>query len=291
MTEASKAERAPMNIVDAGNFAMLVEYGLGPAHAKVLVDQWHAVCAELKELRDRLSAPVPCAGEKEGWQREVLEWAVDKFGEIARHPRERAMRFVEEAIELAQTQEVSAADMTAIVTRIYSRPRGDVAKEIGQVGMTFEAMAENIGLQVAPLIAAEIKRVKLIPKEEWQRRHAAKVAVGAALAASPSPPRQGVEREKIAQRVGEMRDAIDMIEGAIMGCADFVDLPKTFEGCRDEMVIAPRMTVKEMRRVCSELKECTRIINSQDYTNDAVLALLQPEGMRIRKARLNSGES
>lgn len=131
-----------------------------------------------------LSAPPPPVAES-GWQREVLEWAVDKFGEIARDPRERAMRFVEEAVELAQTQGVTDIDLGRICRRVFTRPAGDAAKEIGQVGMTFEAMAENIGLKVAPLIKAEIERVKTIPKEEWQRRHAAKVAVGAAL---PAPP-------------------------------------------------------------------------------------------------------
>lgn len=129
-----------------------------------------------------LSSAPPAQGE---WQREVLEWAVDKFGEIARDPRERAMRFIEEAVELAQTQGVTDIDLGRICRRVFTRPAGDVAKEIGQVGMTFEAMAENIGHKVAPLVAAEIERVKTIPKEEWQRRHAAKVAVGAALAASP----------------------------------------------------------------------------------------------------------
>ena len=65
--------------------------------------------------------------------------------------------------------------------------------------------------------------------------------------------------------VREMRDAIDGIEGALMGLGDFVDLPKLFDGCRDDMEIAPRMTVGEMRRVCAALKKCTHIINSPEY--------------------------
>ena len=65
--------------------------------------------------------------------------------------------------------------------------------------------------------------------------------------------------------VREMRDAIDGIEGALMGLGDFVDLPDLFDGCRDDMEIAPRMTVGEMRRVCKALEKCTRIINSPEY--------------------------
>lgn len=63
----------------------------------------------------------------------------------------------------------------------------------------------------------------------------------------------------------EMRDAIDGIESAMMGLGDFIDLPDLFEDCRDDMEIAPRMTVGEMRRVCKTLEKCTRIINSPEY--------------------------
>ena len=67
------------------------------------------------------------------------------------------------------------------------------------------------------------------------------------------------------RKAREMRHAIDMIEGAMMGLGDFVELPRIFDGSPDELQIAPKMTVGQMRRVCSSLEECTRIINSNDY--------------------------
>jgi hypothetical protein len=69
----------------------------------------------------------------------------------------------------------------------------------------------------------------------------------------------------LAQKTRDMRNAIDMIEGAMMGCGDFVELPRVFDGSPDELQIAPKMTVGQMRRVCTALEECTRIINSSDY--------------------------
>ena len=68
------------------------------------------------------------------------------------------------------------------------------------------------------------------------------------------------------RKAREMRHAIDMIEGAMMGLGDFVELPRVFDGSPDELVLAPKMTVAQMRRVCTALEECTRIINSDDYT-------------------------
>jgi hypothetical protein len=65
-----------------------------------------------------------------------------------------------------------------------------------------------------------------------------------------------------------MRNAIDMIEGALMGLGDFVDLPDLFEGTAEHVHIAPKMTVGEMRRVCTALAECTRIINSDEFAPD-----------------------
>lgn len=79
----------------------------------------------------------------------------------------------------------------------------------------------------------------------------------------------------IEQKAREMRHAIDMIEGAMMGLGDFVELPRIFECCPSDLKIAPKMTVGEMRRVCTALEECTRIINSDEY-----VILAAPEAPR-----------
>lgn len=67
------------------------------------------------------------------------------------------------------------------------------------------------------------------------------------------------------EKAKDMRNAIDGIEGAMMGLPDFVELPRIFDGCGDEVKIKTDMTVGQMRRVCTALEECTRIINSSEY--------------------------
>lgn len=74
--------------------------------------------------------------------------------------------------------------------------------------------------------------------------------------------------EELLRKASEMRNAIDMIEGALMGLGDFVDLPDLFEGTAEHVNLAPPMTVGEVRRVCTALAECTRIINSDEFDPD-----------------------
>lgn len=74
--------------------------------------------------------------------------------------------------------------------------------------------------------------------------------------------------EELLRKAIDMRNAIDMIEGALMGLGDFVDLPDLFEGTAEHVKLAPQMTVGEVRRVCTALAECTRIINSDEFAPD-----------------------
>lgn len=109
-----------------------------------------------------------------------LKWAADIFGPIALDRQERLSRFVEEAIELAHAERMDPALLDRIIARVYSRSPGETYKEIGQAQATLECFAENIGLSSDGEAAREWDRVQGIPKEEWQRRHAAKQAIGIA---------------------------------------------------------------------------------------------------------------
>lgn len=106
-----------------------------------------------------------------------LQWAVQTFGPIASNRDERAARFVEEALELAHAEGIDVWMIDRIMWRVYSRPRGEVAKEIGQAQATLECLAENLGLSADAEAEREFARVKGISQEEWTRRHDAKVAL------------------------------------------------------------------------------------------------------------------
>lgn len=114
---------------------------------------------------------------------DFLAWARLTFGPVAKVRGERLLRFVEEAIELAHADGMERTTLNAIADRVYSRPAGDVHKEIGQAQACLETYAENIGVSADDLAEAEWQRVQCIPQAEWERRHAAKQAIGIALPA------------------------------------------------------------------------------------------------------------
>lgn len=114
------------------------------------------------------------------WPEQVLDWAFTMFGPIAYNRRERALRLLEEATELAQVEGVELETAVSVATRVYGRPAGDVVREIGQVHMTLAALAYNLGEDMDAEGRKEFDRVRSIPKEEWKRRHDAKVAIGIA---------------------------------------------------------------------------------------------------------------
>lgn len=113
--------------------------------------------------------------------RNFYAWAVEMFGPVAKLRSERLMRFVEEAIELAHADEMERSTFDAIANRVYSRPRGEITKEIGQAQACLETYAESIGESSALCAEIEWQRVQKIPRAEWERRHSAKQAIGIAL--------------------------------------------------------------------------------------------------------------
>lgn len=111
---------------------------------------------------------------------QALGWAVVTFGSIAADERERVMRFVEEAIEVGHAAGIETGVLGRIVDRVYSRPTGDLQLEMAQAGLCLGTLAAKIGLDLRVAEAEEFTRIQAIPKEEWERRHAAKVALGIA---------------------------------------------------------------------------------------------------------------
>ena len=73
--------------------------------------------------------------------------------------------------------------------------------------------------------------------------------------------------DDIMRQAREMRLAIDMIEIALMGFGDLVDLPRKWGEPRHpaDLRISLPVNAGQVYRVCDALSECTRIINSDDY--------------------------
>jgi len=113
-------------------------------------------------------------------QQEIFVWCVDTFGDGSALPDERAMRCIEEALELAQACGLSQEAVARITDRVYEREPGQVFKEFGQAGLTLEALAQCQDVELHDACDVEFARIIKIPKEEFAERHAAKVALGIA---------------------------------------------------------------------------------------------------------------
>jgi hypothetical protein len=69
-----------------------------------------------------------------------------------------------------------------------------------------------------------------------------------------------------AQKVREMRNAIDAIDLALHSDVDWEKQRTLFEDARDDLKIRIEMTVQNLRQLCDAKDECNRIINSTEFT-------------------------
>lgn len=79
-------------------------------------------------------------------QSEILSWGVRVFGPIALNAQERAIRFIEEALELAQVYGVSRKMVDALADRVWSKPKGEIKQETAQTLLTLESLSEVNGI-------------------------------------------------------------------------------------------------------------------------------------------------
>lgn len=111
-------------------------------------------------------------------QSRILAWAVAAFGEVAKDPKERAKRFIEEAVELAQAMGVYEDEVLRIVRYVYDRPIGDTFQEVGGVSLTLLALCESIGLAADDAEWHELDRVLKIDIAKLRAKQNAKAAAG-----------------------------------------------------------------------------------------------------------------
>jgi len=118
-------------------------------------------------------------------QSAILEWANATFGEAtASNKGERIRRFAEEAIEMAQAVGLDKQALHDIIDHVYAKPAGNIAQEIGQVGVSLLALVENLGISAEEEEFKEFDRITSLPSGYWQARQNAKAEKGLALPTS-----------------------------------------------------------------------------------------------------------
>lgn len=93
-------------------------------------------------------------------QSQVSHWIQEVIGEDAfNNQKERAFRFLEEALELAQACGVTPAEVDALRDYTFGRPVGDIHQEIAGSMFTLMALAQTHGFDALRELEIELARV------------------------------------------------------------------------------------------------------------------------------------
>lgn len=96
----------------------------------------------------------------EPFQDRVQEWCVHCFGPtVAADIPERNHRFLEEALELAQSLGCSRDEALQLVEYVFGRPEGEPHQELGGVMVTLGALSAVNGLDMERAAEDELARV------------------------------------------------------------------------------------------------------------------------------------
>jgi NTP pyrophosphatase (non-canonical NTP hydrolase) len=84
------------------------------------------------------------------FQGQVAKWMHHTFpASVVRDKDERAARMLEEALELAQASELSLVEVYQLVEYVFSRAKGTVEKEVGDVALTLAALCHAHDISLA----------------------------------------------------------------------------------------------------------------------------------------------
>lgn len=94
------------------------------------------------------------------YQKRVRHWMDACFGnEISYDVAERNFRFLEEALELAQSCGATADEAQKLIDYVFSRAIGDTRQEVGGVEVTLAALCNAQGIDLDEAREAELARV------------------------------------------------------------------------------------------------------------------------------------
>jgi hypothetical protein len=110
----------------------------------------------------------------------ILAHLVGKvFGaNVAAHVPERGARFLEEAIEAAQSAGVPYDMAHALVDRVFNKDPGELNIELGQVGLTLLALANAAGVSADELEREQVARFQNMSRETLYQSFERKIAAG-----------------------------------------------------------------------------------------------------------------
>lgn len=111
----------------------------------------------------------------------VRKWVHDAFGEKSTRPPERIRRFLEEALELVQAEDITKEEVIRFVDFIWDRPKGEPLQEVGGVMLTLRAYCVSRWYSVAALERLEWARVQSLGLDHFRERQKIKADAGLSL--------------------------------------------------------------------------------------------------------------
>lgn len=111
-------------------------------------------------------------------QEQAYTWAMSVYGDRTVGTRYQAFRFMEEAMELAQTQGLDLEDLILVARYVSARKVGDTKIEIGDVSLCLDILAENLGLSVDSCHADCLNRIKALDPDKCRRKDDDKIKFG-----------------------------------------------------------------------------------------------------------------
>jgi hypothetical protein len=129
---------------------------------------------ELREANNKNQGTPNQFTDLDVFARDASTWVGDTFGfKCMASGRERALRFLEEAMELAQACDLSKADTAAMMDYVYSRPPGAVPDEIGGVLMTLAPLSVTFDVKLGWLARRVLNscwdRQAQISQKHWNK--------------------------------------------------------------------------------------------------------------------------
>jgi hypothetical protein len=122
-------------------------------------------------------------------EKRVAAWVCSRIGVAHMHPRERAMRLLEESIELAQAEGITAEQVARQADHVFSRPGGLAIQEAGGVAVCLLGWCAAHGLTLRDIAEWEIQRIEAKPAKDIRGSLARKN--GADLVVCVEPPDGG----------------------------------------------------------------------------------------------------
>jgi len=143
-------------------------------------------------------------------QKRVAAWMLECFGlQIAMDKVERADRFIEEALELAQATGWAADRAHALVDYVFGRPVGEISQEVGGVMVTLAALCNVFDVDIDAEAKREVDRITQPENVLKIRAKQAEKPTGSALPVA-SPPKAVTITDEMrmrgAQALAELED-------------------------------------------------------------------------------------